>query len=298
MKDLKQYQMELDLIVEQSASYGKMIPELYALNYFIFSKQNKKLPPSIKKQIKVKDTKLNIVLKPQILPDDEAIKYRYLNLTDFDVLNYIIWKSSHQINKLPIVIISLNEMLNILGINKQKIKESLTLLSTHKAQFENESYYGILPNQFFDSFSVKQGQQTQVKLTTHLHQWIINNKHLVMNYKQMFDLNNRISKLLYIRIICSNIAELNTTKPNILKIFNFIRFLDSFGIPTNSKVKKARVKKELMEAFTELREHHIINSIPTIHTTNNDWSFDLVLCSGFSQQTSLSNIIKKNIFSK
>ena len=297
MKDLKQYQMELDLIVEQSANYGKIIPEVYALNYFIFNQQKQKqLPPSIKKQIKVKNEKLNIILTPQILPDDEKIKYRYLNAIDFDVLNYIIWKASHRINKLPIVVVSLNEISSLMKYNKQKIKESLTLLSSYKTHFENDKYYGILPNQFFENYIINQGKQTQVKLTTHLHQWIINNKHLVMNYKQMFELNNRISKLLYIRIICSNVAELNQLKQHNFQLFNFFHFANSFGIKTDAKYQKMRVKKELKEGLEELKEHKIIQSYKIINQYP-ELNIECVLYPQFNQQTSLSNIVKQKIFS-
>lgn len=297
MKDLKQYQMELDLIVEQSANYGKIIPEVYALNYFIFNQQKQKqLPPSIKKQIKIKNEKLNIILTPQILPDEEKIKYRYLNAIDFDVLNYIIWKASHRINKLPIVIVSLNEISSLMKYNKQKIKESLTLLSSYKTHFENEKYYGILPNQFFENYIINQGKQTQVKLTTHLHQWIINNKHLVMNYKQMFQLNNRISKLLYIRIICSNVAELNQFKQHTFQLFNFFQFANSFGIKTDVKYQKMRVKKELKEGLEELKEHKIIHSYKIINK-HPELNIECVLCPQFNQQTSLSNIVKQKMFS-
>jgi hypothetical protein len=159
MKDLKPYQMELDLIIQQSTNYGKIIPEVYALNYFIFNQQKQKqLPPSIKKQIKIKNEKLNIILTPQILPDEEKIKYRYLNAIDFDVLNYIIWKASHQINKLPTVIVSLNEISNLMKYNKQKIKESLSLLSYRYGLKERTKVWPMTHQSIDTNSTVRQKQ--------------------------------------------------------------------------------------------------------------------------------------------
>ena len=156
--------------------------------------------------------------------------------------------------------ITLKEINAIFKYNFKKIKQSLDLLSNYKVYFEfNQMYDGVLPVQFISGYIYdKTTKKTLVFLPPEISQFIYDNKYIIMNYHQLFNIKNRIAKLLFKRINITNTMNFEN-KVQYLKLPETLcDFLRQYGIIYSARYQKKRLFEETIDGLTELKRNNII----------------------------------------
>lgn len=284
---------------------GRLYYDIYNMKFFVYENQvQKNLKPVIQRKIKVNNENITINLRPQLVKDDEKIKYRYLTEIDQNIFDFIMYKFSqdttYTINGHPSVLLSFDEIRTKLGYDNKRIKESLYLLTQYKIEFDSAEFEGIIANQFLESVIIRKGRnnKTLVKLSEGLKEYIIKNKYLIMNYQNLFDLNNRISRILFKRICISNIMNYGEQKKQTIFLKETIcDLLAKYGIEYNSPMAKSRLFRESEDALNELKSQQIIDdfelkAIMNKHTTI-DFNLNMELNKRFSNQFSINQKLKE-----
>ena len=302
-------QMELfhqDLLeeVKKIDELGKLYHNIYNLKYFCLDSQTKdyiKENPVIKRNIKVNEEKITINLRPQILPNDKEIELRYLSEREQNILDFSIYKwgktQTYDNNGYPILMIGFNEIHTKLGYNGKQIRDSLYLLSTYKIDFETKYYDGIIPNQFLDSIIIRRGRtnKTLIRLSIGLKKYIEDNKYIIMNYEKLFNLKNRISKILFKRICISNYMDYDIKEKQKFIIRETIfKMLEQYGISLSNRLKRSRCLKELNTSLEELKQNQIIDVYKLIPTLDKkDYTLEVLLNMRFSKSFSINQKMKE-----
>jgi len=266
-KQLELFRNEIEQSWQNRHELGRLYYDIYNLKYFIYDqKENGKIRPLIKKDIKVNEKKITLKLRPQVVADDNEVKVRYLNETDQNILDFIIYKMSREdfitIENKPSIMLSLNEIREKLKVDSKRIKESLMLLSSYKVEFENDEYEGIIPSQLLESIVIQRGRakKTLIRLSKGLMNYIYENKYLLMNYEQLFTFKNRLSKILYKRICISNYMNFGETDKQKFKLKESIcELLEKYGISYKNRLQKHRLFEDIEQALEELKDNHIID---------------------------------------
>lgn len=242
--------------------YGKLWYNVYNLKYFVYDRPDKE-KPYISRTIKVNDAKLTVNLVPQTIFNKKEIETRYLGETEDDIFSFIMYSFSRNPQKMngkDCVMITLKEINAIFKYNFKKIKQSLDLLSNYKVYFEfNQMYDGVLPVQFISGYIYdKATKKTLVFLPPEISQFIYDNKYIIMNYHQLFNIKNRIAKLLFKRINITNTMNFEN-KVQYLKLPETLcDFLRQYGIIYSARYQKKRLFEETIDGLTELKRNNII----------------------------------------
>lgn len=242
--------------------YGKLWYNVYNLKYFVYDRPDKE-KPYISRTIKINDDKMTVNLVPQTIFNKKEVEARYLGETEDDIFSFIMYSYSRnpqRMNGKDCVMITLKEINAIFKYNFKKIKQSLDLLSNYKVYFEyNKTYDGVLPVQFISGFIYDQKtKKTLVFLPPEISEFIYDNKFIIMNYQQLFNLKNRIAKLLYKRINITNVMNFEN-KVQYLKIPETLcNFLSQYGIEYKARYQKKRLFEETISGLDELKQNKII----------------------------------------
>ncbi len=98
-----------------------------------------------------------------------------------------------------------------------------------------------------------------IKLSNGTINTIIENKNIITHYKELFELKNRIAKIIYKKLVIANIwtnEEEKILKPK----STIIEELQKYNIQYTNPKQKERLFKEIKEAVEELKEKNIIQS--------------------------------------
>jgi len=272
MRDKDNQQLELfkdvlDVAWNERGQLGRLYYDIYNLKVFVYDMkdENRKIKPVVKRDLKVKNKKITLKLRPQVVADDTEIKTRYLTEIDQNILDFILYKLSQDsytmLNQKPYVVVSINEIRTKLKYDSKRIKQSLYMLNQYRVEFETKEYEGSIPNQLLDGIIIgKQGRdkKTLVKLSNGLMNYVYENKYLLMNYENMFELD-RIGKIFYKRICISNYMELGETeKQKFVMNETICNLLEKYGITYHSKLQRNRLFKEVIKSLDLMKKNKIL----------------------------------------
>jgi len=279
-QQLELFKNEIEQAWQERHELGRLYYEIYCLKFFVYDMkdENKRIKPVVKRDIKVNNHNITLKLRPQTIADDTEVKTRYLGELEQNILDFILYKLSQDsymmLNQKPYVIISINEIRNKLKYDLKRIKQSLYLLSKYNVEFETKEFEGSIPNQLVEEIIIgKQGRnnKTLVKLSKGLMNYVYENKYLLMNYENMFELS-KIGKILYKRICVSNYCQFGEQeKQKFVMKETICSLLEKYGIGYKTKLQKNRLFKEIINALEEMKQHNIlghyvINPITAKHT--------------------------------
>lgn len=299
-QQLELFRHELESAWEQRHELGRLYYDIYNLKYFVYdSKENGKLKPYVKRDLKIGNQDITLKLRPQVVPDDKEIKNRYLTEIDQNILDFILYKFSkddmQMIGNKPSIILSINEIRTKLKYDTKRIKESLYLLSQYKVEFESQDFEGVIPNQLLESVIIgKQGRgkKTLIRLSKGMMKYIYENRYILMNYEKMFELD-RIGKMLYKRICISNFMNFGeTTKQKFVMKESICQLLEKYGLNYKNRLQKQRIFKELETSLQQLKDNKIIelyNLIPIYANDRKviiDYHIEMFLTVSFSNRFS------------
>lgn len=261
-KQLSLFQQDIAQAWKDKNQLGRLYIDIFNLKFFVCGRQKTKdkIPTLIKRDIVVNNTTINIKLRPQIIQDDNEIKYRYLTDIDLEILDYIIYKASQNIFDIPKVFISLNEMNRVLNYNKKRIKESLFLLTQYKVDFDSIEYEGVLPNCFLENIIIERGRhaRTCITLSDRLYRYVKENHYIIMNYDKLFKLKSQIAKILFKRINITNVFNYGETDKVLTFKDSILTILNQYNINYSTPMQKTRLFNEIDTALVELVEIKVL----------------------------------------
>lgn len=308
-QQLELFKSELDQAWEERHRLGRLYYDIYNLKFFVYDMKDekRKLKPVVKRDIKVNNHNITLKLRPQTISDDTEVKTRYLGELEQNVLDFILYKLSQDnytmLNQKPYVIISLNEIRSKLKYDLKRIKQSLFLLSSYSIEFETkEGFEGNIPNQLIEEIIIgTQGRNRHslVKLSKGLMNYVYENKYLLMNYENMFELS-RIGKILYKRICISNYMEFGETeKQKFVMNETICSLLSKYGIEYKNRLQKSRLFKEIYNSLDLMKQKNIIGhyEVKEIKSNNiiTDFKLTLFLTKEFSNRFSAYQLNKNRL---
>jgi len=266
-QQLELFRNELEQAWEQRHELGRLYYDIYNLKFWVYDdKENGKLKPVVKRDLRVGNQEITLKLRPQVIADDNEVKNRYLTEIDQNILDFILYKFSKEDMKIiehkPSIIISINEIREKLKYDTKRIRQSLFLLSQYKVEFDNKDYEGVIPNQLLESVIIgKQGRgkKTLIRLSNGMMKYIYENRYILMNYENLFELD-RLGKMLFKRICISNFMNFGeTTKQKFIMKESFCQFIEKYGLNYKNRLQKQRLFKELETSLNLLKDKKIID---------------------------------------
>lgn len=307
-QQLELFKNEIEQAWQERHELGRLYYDIYNLKFFVYEMKdtNRKIKPVVKRDIKVNNHNITLKLRPQTISDDTEIKIRYLGELEQNILDFILYKLSQDnfttLNQKQYVIVSLNEIRTKLKYDIKRIKQSLYLLAKYNVEYETESFEGTIPNQLVEEIIIgKQGRnnKTLVKLSKGLMNYVYENKYLLMNYEDMFELD-KIGKILYKRVCISNYMELGETeKQKFVMNESICSLLEKYGIEYKNRLQKSRLFKEIYTSLDLMKQKNIIGHYEIKDIKSNgtltDFKLTLYLTKEFSNRFSAYQLNKNRL---